>query len=137
MIACAADEIICDESSIVGSIGVVGGSFGFVGLMEKLGVERRLYTSGDTRRCSIRSCPRSRRKTWTGSRPSSATFTKHFIALVRERRGPKLTGPESAFVFRGVLGWTDGHSVAGRSIDGSGISGRPCASAMATRFALR
>ena len=47
MIACAADEIVCDPSSIVGSIGVVGGSFGFVRLMEKLGIERRLYTSGE------------------------------------------------------------------------------------------
>ena len=47
MIACAGDEIIADPSSIVGSIGVVGGSFGFHGLMEKLGVERRLYTSGE------------------------------------------------------------------------------------------
>jgi serine protease SohB len=47
MVACAADEIICDTSSIVGSIGVVGGSFGFAKLMEKLGVERRLYTSGE------------------------------------------------------------------------------------------
>ena len=47
MIACAGDEIICDPSSIVGSIGVVGGSFGFVRLMDKLGIERRLYTSGE------------------------------------------------------------------------------------------
>ncbi len=47
MIACAADEIICDASSIVGSIGVIGGSFGFTRLMEKLGIERRLYTSGE------------------------------------------------------------------------------------------
>ena len=47
MVACAADEIICDASSIVGSIGVVGGSFGFPKLMDKLGVERRLYTSGE------------------------------------------------------------------------------------------
>src|ERR1700730_10818375 len=47
MIACATDEIICDASSIVGSIGVVGGSFGFVGLIEKLGIERRLYTAGE------------------------------------------------------------------------------------------
>ena len=47
MIACAADEIICDPSSIVGSIGVVGGSFGFAKLMDKLGIERRLYTSGE------------------------------------------------------------------------------------------
>ena len=47
MIACAADEIICDPSSIVGSIGVVGGSFGFAKLIDKLGIERRLYTSGE------------------------------------------------------------------------------------------
>ena len=47
MLACAGDEIICDPFSIVGSIGVVGGTFGFVELMDKLGIERRLYTSGD------------------------------------------------------------------------------------------
>src|SRR5271154_4439926 len=46
MIACAADEIIADPHSIVGSIGVVGGSFGFDKLIEKIGVDRRLYTSG-------------------------------------------------------------------------------------------
>src|SRR5476651_2531399 len=49
MLAIAADEIICDQYSIVGSIGVVGGSFGFPKLMEKLGVERRLYTSGENK----------------------------------------------------------------------------------------
>src|SRR6188768_3914438 len=47
MLACAADEIICDQYSIVGSIGVVGGTFGFTKLMDKLGIERRLYTAGD------------------------------------------------------------------------------------------
>src|SRR5256884_5891899 len=46
MIACAGDEIFCDPSSILGSIGVVGGSFGFQELIKKVGVERRLYTSG-------------------------------------------------------------------------------------------
>src|SRR5271167_2495024 len=47
MIACAADDIVADPYSIVGSIGVVGGSFGFDKLIEKIGVERRLYTAGD------------------------------------------------------------------------------------------
>jgi serine protease SohB len=47
MIACAADEIVADTSSIVGSIGVVGGSFGFHKLIERIGIERRLYTSGE------------------------------------------------------------------------------------------
>src|SRR3954465_12958010 len=47
MIACAGDEIFCDPSSILGSIGVVGGSFGFQDLIKRIGVERRLYTSGE------------------------------------------------------------------------------------------
>src|SRR6201747_955052 len=47
MIACAGDEIFCDPSSILGSIGVVGGSFGFVDLIKRIGVERRLYTAGE------------------------------------------------------------------------------------------
>jgi len=49
MIACAGDEIFCDPSSIVGSIGVVGGTFGFVDLIKKAGIERRLYTSGENK----------------------------------------------------------------------------------------
>src|SRR3978361_1731163 len=46
MIACAGDEIFRDPSLILGSIGVVGGSFGFQELIRKIGVERRVYTSG-------------------------------------------------------------------------------------------
>src|SRR4051812_13513377 len=46
MIACAADEIVADPSSILGSIGVVGATFGFARLIEKIGVERRIYASG-------------------------------------------------------------------------------------------
>ena len=46
MIACAADEIFCDPSSLVGSIGVVSAGFGFTGLIERLGVERRVHTAG-------------------------------------------------------------------------------------------
>ena len=47
MIACAGDEIIADPHSIVGSIGVVGGTFGFDKLIAKYGIERRIYTSGE------------------------------------------------------------------------------------------
>ena len=46
-IASAADKIYANESSLVGSIGVLTDSFGFVGAMEKLGIERRLYTAGE------------------------------------------------------------------------------------------
>lgn len=46
MLACSAEAIYADESSIVGSIGVLSESFGLVGAIKKLGIERRLYTSG-------------------------------------------------------------------------------------------
>ena len=49
MIALAGDEIIVDPTSIVGSIGVVSGGFGFTELIAKIGVERRLYTSGENK----------------------------------------------------------------------------------------
>lgn len=49
MIACAADEIVADPTSIVGSIGVVSSGFGFHGLLEKLGVERRVHTQGEAK----------------------------------------------------------------------------------------
>jgi serine protease SohB len=91
MLACAGDEIICDHYSIVGSIGVVGGSFGFPKLMDKIGVERRLYTSGEHKAMLDPFLP---------EKPDDVKRLKaiqkdihdHFIALVKERRGPKLRG---------------------------------------------
>jgi len=49
MIACAADEIVADPTSIVGSIGVVSAGFGFPGLLDKLGIERRVHTIGEAK----------------------------------------------------------------------------------------
>ena len=49
MIACAADEIVADPTSIVGSIGVVSAGFGFQGLLEKIGIERRVHTQGEAK----------------------------------------------------------------------------------------
>jgi signal peptide peptidase SppA len=48
-LACSADEIYADESSIVGSIGVIASGFGFVETLKKLGVERRVYTAGENK----------------------------------------------------------------------------------------
>jgi serine protease SohB len=94
MLACAADEIICDPSSIVGSIGVIGGTFGFPRLLEKLGVERRIYTSGERKAMLDPFLP---------EKPDEVERLKlvqreihdDFIALVKERRGARLTGPET------------------------------------------
>ena len=52
-LACAGDEIYADESSIVGSIGVISAGFGFVEAIGKLGVERRVHTSGENRPMSM------------------------------------------------------------------------------------
>jgi ClpP class serine protease len=49
MIACAADEIYADSSSLVGSIGVLSAGFGFTDLIHKIGIERRVYTSGENK----------------------------------------------------------------------------------------
>ena len=94
MIACAADEIVADESSIVGSIGVVGGSFGFTRLIEKIGVERRLYTSGDHKAMLDPFLPE---KPDDVERLKAIQRDIHafFIDLVKGSRGARLKGPDS------------------------------------------
>ncbi len=103
MLACAADEIICDQYSIVGSIGVVGGTFGFPKLMEKLGIERRLYTSGDNK---VMLDPFQPEKPEDVKRIKAIQkdIHNHFIALVKERRGAKLNGTDKV-LFSGEF-WT-------------------------------
>jgi serine protease SohB len=103
MIACAADEIVCDTYSIAGSIGVVGGSFGFTKLMDKIGIERRLYTSGDRKVMLDPFLP---------EQPDDVSRIKavqkeihgHFITLVKARRGTKLSGADDT-LFSGEY-WT-------------------------------
>jgi serine protease SohB len=103
MLACAADEIICDQYSIVGSIGVVGGAFGFTKLMDKLGIERRLYTAGDRK---VMLDPFLPEKPDDVKRIKAIQKDIHesFIALVKARRGGKLNGADKA-LFSGEF-WT-------------------------------
>jgi signal peptide peptidase SppA len=117
MIACAADEIICDSSSIVGSIGVVGGSFGFAKLMDKLGIERRLYTSGEHKAMLDPFLPENpedvdRLKT------VQREIHEGFIELVKQSRGARLKGPEQT-LFSGEY-WTGSTAVALGLADGIG-----------------
>jgi signal peptide peptidase SppA len=95
MVACAADEIVCDPASLVGSIGVVGGSFGFAKLLDKLGIERRLYTSGEHKAMLDPFLPENPEDV---DRIKSVQREIHvgFIELVKERRGARLNGPEKA-----------------------------------------
>jgi signal peptide peptidase SppA len=93
MIACAADEIFCDPSSILGSIGVVGGSFGLQDLIKKIGIERRLYTAGEHKAMLDPFLPEN---------PDDVARLKKiqreihaiFIALVKASRGARLKGAD-------------------------------------------
>ena len=93
MIACAGDEIFCDPSSILGSIGVVGGSFGFQELIKKIGVERRLYTAGAHKAMLDPFLPENPEDV---SRLKALQREIHdiFIALVKGSRGARLKGAD-------------------------------------------
>src|SRR5688500_13522034 len=109
MIACAGDEIFCDPSSIVGSIGVVGGSFGFEKMIEKIGVERRLYTSGKNKAMLdpfLPENPDDVARLKAIQRDIHATF----IELVKASRGERLKGTDD-LLFTGEY-WAGERSVA-------------------------
>src|ERR1700687_2515013 len=109
MIACAGDEIFCDPSSILGSIGVVGGTFGFQELIRKIGVERRLYTAGAHKAMLDPFLPENPDDV---ARVKALQREIHaiFIALVKESRGAKLKGEED-FLFSGEY-WAGETSVS-------------------------
>jgi signal peptide peptidase SppA len=93
MLACAGDEIFCDPSSILGSIGVVGGSFGFQELIKKIGVERRLYTAGERKAMLDPFLPEDPDDV---ARVKAIQREIHaiFIELVKQRRGDRLKGTD-------------------------------------------
>jgi serine protease SohB len=99
MIACAADEIVCDPSSIVGSIGVVGASFGVVEAMKKLGIERRVYTAGE-RKVTLDPFLPEKPEEVEHLKTIQREIHETFIALVKTSRGARLTGPENT-IFSG------------------------------------
>jgi signal peptide peptidase SppA len=117
MIACAGDEIFCDPSSILGSIGVVGGSFGFQELIKKMGVERRLYTAGAHKAMLDPFLPENPDDV---SRLKALQREIHdiFIALVKGSRGARLKGADD-MLFTGEY-WAGDTSVSLGLADGIG-----------------
>ncbi len=95
-LACAADEIYAHRTSMVGSIGVISGGFGFTGLLERFGIERRLHTAGANK---------SRLDPFSPEKPEDVEWLKKmhsqlhelFVEWVTERRGDKLTDTEDLF----------------------------------------
>ena len=107
-VAVAADEIYVDKASIVGSIGVLMDGFGFTGLMDKLGVERRLITAGSNK---------GMLDPFTAQDPKQRAYAQamidqvhqQFIRVVREGRGARLK--ESPDTFSGLF-WNGEQAVA-------------------------
>src|SRR6201986_1243654 len=93
MIACTGDEIFCDPSSILGSIGVVGVTFGFQELIKKIGVERRLYTAGAHKAMLDPFLPENPDDV---ARVKALQREIHaiFLSLVKQGRGAKLKGAD-------------------------------------------
>jgi serine protease SohB len=117
MLACAGDEIYAAESSIVGSIGVVSGGFGFPELLKKIGVERRLYTAGENK---ARLDPFRPEDPSDIERLMAIQTEVHafFKALVKDRRQGRLKGDEPA-LFSGDI-WLGREALALGLIDGIG-----------------
>ncbi len=102
-LACAADEIVAQPSSIVGSIGVVSAGFGFQDLIARIGVERRMHTSGENKSMLDPFQPEKAEDVERLKRLQSEIHDD-FKAWVRERRGARLTAAES-LLFTGEF-WT-------------------------------
>src|SRR6201987_539533 len=117
MIACAGDEIFCDPSSILGSVGLGGGSFGFQEAIKKIGVERRLYTAGERKATLDPFLPENPDDV---ARLKAIQRDIHaiFIALVQGSRGVRLKGADEE-LFTGEY-WAGDRSVALGLADGIG-----------------
>jgi serine protease SohB len=115
-LATAADEIHVDAASIVGSIGVISAGFGFHGLLERYGVERRVYTAGKDKSLLDPFRP-ERAEDVERLKRLQARVHEGFVAQVRDRRGGRLD--ESADLFSGEV-WTGREAVALGLADGIG-----------------
>ncbi|WP_406639968.1 S49 family peptidase [Amycolatopsis sp. WGS_07] len=115
-LACAADEIYAHRTSMVGSIGVISGGFGFTGLLERFGIERRLHTAGANK---------SRLDPFSPEKPEDVEWLKNmhsqlhelFVEWVKERRGDRLT--DSTDLFTGDV-WLGQKAVDLGLVDGLG-----------------
>lgn len=117
MLACAADEIYADESSVVGSIGVVSAGFGFTGLIDKLGVERRVHTAGASKAMLDPFKPENPDDV-ARLEALQREVHENFKALVRRSRGGRLLEPVDA-LFTGEF-WAGQAALDHGLIDGLG-----------------
>lgn len=118
-IAAAADEIYADKASLVGSIGVTAAGFGFVEAIEKLGIERRNFTSGVHKSFLDPFLPVDAEEVVLWKSVLETTH-RQFIELVERGRGDRLKG-DRELLFSGVV-WSGEQALALGLIDGLGSS---------------
>ena len=116
-IACAGDDIHANAGSILGSIGVITQGFGFEGALRRLGIERRLYTSGERKSFLDPFLP-EREDDVVRLKALQEALHDTFRAHVRARRGGRLKG-EEAELFNGEF-WTGAGALERGLIDGLG-----------------
>ncbi len=116
-LACAADEIYADASSILGSIGVISAGFGFQEFIQRYGIERRVYMAGDHKGALDPFKPEDPEDV---ERLKTAQQAIHdsFKELVRARRAGKIKAPEEK-LFSGEF-WTGGQAQELGLVDGIG-----------------
>lgn len=115
-IAAAADEIYANRASLVGSIGVVAGGFGFTDLMDKVGVDRRLYTAGDNKAFLDPFSPEEQEEVAFWQSVLENTH-QQFIEAVKEGRGDRLSDNDK--LFSGLV-WSGEQALELGLIDGLG-----------------
>lgn len=115
-LACAADEIYADQNSIIGSIGVISGGFGFPEALAKLGIERRIYTAGTSKSTNDPFRPENPDEV-AKLKDLLEEIHQSFIAEVKGRRGAKLK--DDAELFTGAF-WTGSKALTLGLIDGIG-----------------
>ncbi|WP_408054961.1 S49 family peptidase [Sulfuritalea hydrogenivorans] len=115
-VAAAADKIFVDKASIVGSIGVLMDGFGFTGTMEKLGVERRLLTAGESKGFLDPFSPQNEQHK-DHAKKMLNEIHQQFIDVVRQGRGKRLK--ETPDMFSGLM-WSGARSIELGLADGYG-----------------
>ena len=99
-IACAGDEIFANSSSIIGSIGVISASFGFKDLIQKIGVERRVYTAGKNK-STLDPFLEEKNEDIERLKNIQLDLHKDFIDVVEKSRGTKLQKSDVELLFTG------------------------------------
>ncbi len=115
MIMCAGDELYADTSSIIGSIGVIYSGFGFVELIGKIGVERRVHTAGE-RKMTLDAFQPEKPEDIERLKSLQASIHEDFKGLVRDRRGRRIEAAE-AQLFTGEF-WSGRQALELGLIDG-------------------